>query len=113
MCLWVRAMETYAKVIKVCARRQWRRGPEISSCGRSALMARAVRPAQIVAPKRDALAEAETSLANMQAELQHKRNHLAKVNGEVPPPPGLRHTYAVVAALRPPLSFNDSTDASV
>jgi len=53
MCLWVRAMETYAKVIK------------------------------IVAPKRDALAEAETSLANMQAELQHKRNHLAKVNGEV------------------------------
>jgi dynein heavy chain len=56
MCLWVRAMETYAKVIKV------------------------------VAPKRAALAEAETSLANMEAELQNKRDHLASVNAQVDPP---------------------------
>lgn len=53
MCLWVRAMQNYATVIKV------------------------------VAPKRRALVEAEENLAEMQKQLQHKRKHLARINDEV------------------------------
>jgi len=53
MCLWVRAMETYGKVVK------------------------------IVAPKKRALVEAEEALRQMEEELQHKRDHLSQINGEV------------------------------